>query len=167
MQPLTRDLKWVLYWHVVFALIVITFLCGATRHKIIERYRNTLDKRYENLQKKRTTKIFEAKSRLDEARTLVQKDELAKALIITNDLLASVPRSIPVHSEVLDLKKIISARTQNASGAITLSPLYKPGSNHFSSSQNQLKLLFLRILGTPYAYQAPYGLEEISVGRQR
>lgn len=35
------------------------------------------------------------------------------------------------------------------------------------STGNTSNLLYLRVLGTPYAYQAPYGLENISIGRQR
>jgi pSer/pThr/pTyr-binding forkhead associated (FHA) protein len=173
-QSLTRsvpvfpwDKKEFLYWHSVIALLFASFSFGLIRYFVLENYRQKLQKRYEEFQKKRTEKIFEAKSQLNEARSLAQKGELAQALIIVNRLLKSVPRSFPVHNEILDLKKIILIQIESGGGAITVSSLSKSHSNYRPNSSNTSKLLYLRILGTPYAYQAPYGLEEVSIGRQR
>lgn len=156
-----------LYWHLVITLLFTASSAWLIRYQAIERYRSKLKNQYEEFQKKRTERIFEAKSHLDEARSLAQKGDLAQALVIINRLLKSVSRSMPVHNEILDLKKIILIQVQSGGGAITVSSLGKNSNNHFSSSSNASKLLYLRILGTPYAYQAPYGLEEVSIGRQR
>ena len=166
---LNEPFKWgkieFLYWHSVITLLIFASSSALIRYFLLERYRRNLQKQYEEFQKKRTEKIFEAKSQLDEARTLAQKGELAQALVIINRLLKSVSRSMPVYNEMLDLKKIILLQVQSGGGAITVSTLKKNDS--ISSSLNTSKLLYLRILGTPYAYQAPYGLEEIAIGRQR
>jgi pSer/pThr/pTyr-binding forkhead associated (FHA) protein len=166
---LNEPFKWgkieFLYWHSVITLLIFASSSALIRYFLLERYRRNLQKQYEEFQKKRTEKIFEAKSQLDEARTFAQKGELAQALVIINRLLKSVSRSMPVYNEMLDLKKIILLQVQSGGGAITVSTLKKNDS--ISSSLNTSKLLYLRILGTPYAYQAPYGLEEIAIGRQR
>ncbi|NER05287.1 MAG: FHA domain-containing protein [Okeania sp. SIO3C4] len=126
-------------------------------------YRNTLQKEYDDFEAKRTKKIFKAKLSLDEARQFAQRGELAKALTITNGLLKSISKSIPVYKEIVELRKIIQAQINSGGGSIRVESL--PGmNNNYPTSTN---LLYLRILGTPYAYQAPYRLKTITIGRQR
>lgn len=145
----------------IFFLMV--FISGFIQYRIITNYRNKLQKEYDDFQAKRTQKIFEAKSSLDEARQLAQQGELAKAITITNRLQKSISKSIPVYKEIVELRKILQTQINSGGGSIKVESL--PGmSNNFPTSTN---LLYLRILGTPYAYQAPYGLKTITIGRQR
>ncbi|AFZ16729.1 FHA domain-containing protein [Allocoleopsis franciscana] len=155
-----------LYLPSVFILSVVVLSSRLTRYWIIERYRNRLQQDYDDFQKKRTEKIFEAKSYLDEARKLAQSGKLAQALAKTNELLKSTSMSFPVYKEIIELKKVVLAQIESGGGAITVESLN--GINRtLNHSTDASKLLYLRILGTPYAYQAPYGLETISIGRQR
>jgi pSer/pThr/pTyr-binding forkhead associated (FHA) protein len=156
-----------LYWHLIISLLIAGFSSGLIRYLVLETYRQKLNKQYEEFQKKRTEKIFEAKSQLNDARSLAQRGELAQALILVNRLLKSGSRSMPVQHETFELKKLILLQIESGGGAITVSSLNKSKSSYYPSSSNTINLLYLRILGTPYAYQAPYGLEEISIGRQR
>ncbi len=156
-----------LYGNLIISLLIAGFSAGLIRYLVLETYRQKLNKQYEEFEKKRTEKIFEAKSQLNDARVLAQRGELAQALIIVNKLLKSGSRSMPVQHETFELKKLILLQIESGGGAITVSSLNKSKSSYYPSSSNTINLLYLRILGTPYAYQAPYGLEEISIGRQR
>jgi|GEM_PF-4004612 len=155
-----------LYFPSVLMLSVVVFGSGLIRYWIIERYRNQLQQNYDDFQKKRTEKIFEIKSYLDEARKLAQSGKLAQTLAKTNELLKSTSRSMPVYKEIIDLKKIVLAQIESGGGSITVESL-NGIHRTLNNSTDVSKLLYLRILGTPYAYQAPYGLEAISIGRQR
>lgn len=156
-----------LYWNLVIPLLSSVSLSGLIHNLAIKRHRYKLQAKYEEFQAKRTEKIFEAKNELDKARDDAQNGKLPQALIIVNRLLKSVSRSMPVYNEILDLRKIIKTQIESGGGAITLSQLVNNSSDGSSSLRSSSKLLYLRILGTPYTYQAPYGLEEISIGRQR
>jgi pSer/pThr/pTyr-binding forkhead associated (FHA) protein len=154
-----------LYWHSVLFLLFIIYVSHSIRNWKIQCYRNQLQEHYEIFQKERTKKIFEAKSTLEEARNLAQSANLAQALVIVNSLLKSMSIEMPVYSEVTDLKKMILAQVELGGGALT-AQFNKNNGKDFQLG-NTSNLLYLRILGTPYAYQAPYGLENISIGRQR
>lgn len=154
-----------LHWHTILILLFTIYLCHAIRNWKIQRYRNQLQEQYEIFQNERTKKIFEAKSRLEEARKLAQSGELAQALVIINSLLKFVSIEMPVYNEVTDLKKMILAQVELGGGAIAIAQFNNNGKAF--KSGNTSNLLYLRVLGTPYAYQAPYGLENISIGRQR
>ncbi|WP_414569851.1 FHA domain-containing protein [Nostoc sp. CCY 9925] len=160
------DKKEFLHWHTILILLFTICLSYSIRNWKIQRYRNQLQEQYEIFQKERTKKIFEAKSRLEEARKLAQSGELAQALVIINSLLKSVSIDMPVYNEVTDLKKMILAQVELGGGAIAIAQFNKNNGKVFQSG-NTSNLLYLRVLGTPYAYQAPYGLENISIGRQR
>ncbi len=73
---------------------------------------------------------------------------------------------MPIYRQVTELKKMIMEQVQLGGGAITIPPFNSNNQKNFDPL-NASNLLYLRILGTPYAYQAPYGLENISIGRQR
>lgn len=152
-----------LYWHTILIFLSTIYLSHLIRNWKIQRYRNQLQEQYESFQKERTKKIFEAKSRLEEARTFAQSGNLAQALVIINNLLKSVSIKMPVYNEVIDLKKMILAQVELGAGAIAIAQFSKKAFQAGGTSN----LLYLRVLGTPYAYQAPYGLENISIGRQR
>ena len=155
-----------LYLPSTLILLLTVFISRLIQDRIINKYRNTLQKEYEDFDAKRTKKIFDAELSLDEARQLAQRGELAKALTITNRLLKSISKSMPVYKEIVDLRKIVQAQINSGGGSITVESL--PGmSSNFPISTDASRLLYLRILGTPYAYQAPYGLKTITIGRQR
>ncbi|NEP80706.1 MAG: FHA domain-containing protein [Okeania sp. SIO3B3] len=152
-----------LYLPSTLIFFLMIFISGFIQYGIIINYRNTLQKEYDDFEAKRTKKIFKAKLSLDEARQFAQRGELAKALTITNGLLKSISKSIPVYKEIVELRKIIQAQINSGGGSIRVESL--PGmNNNYPTSTN---LLYLRILGTPYAYQAPYRLKTITIGRQR
>jgi pSer/pThr/pTyr-binding forkhead associated (FHA) protein len=155
-----------LYWHSILFFLFTIYLSRSIRNWKIQRYRNQLQEQYEIFQKERTKKIFEVKSRLEEARKFAQSGELAQALVIINSLLKSVSIEMPVYNEVTDLKKMILAQVELGGGAIAIAQFNKNNGKGFQLG-NTSNLLYLRVLGTPYAYQAPYGLENISIGRQR
>jgi hypothetical protein len=73
---------------------------------------------------------------------------------------------MPVYNEITDLKRMILAQVELGGGAIAIVQFNKNNGKGFQSKDTS-NLLYLRVLGTPYAYQAPYGLENISIGRQR
>ncbi|NET43150.1 FHA domain-containing protein [Okeania sp. SIO2B3] len=152
-----------LYLPSTLILFLMIFISGFIQYGIITNYRNRLQKEYDDFQAKRTKKIYEAKLSLDEARQLAQRGELAKALTITNGLLKSISKSIPVYKETVELRKIIQTQINSGGGSIRVESLPGMNNNELTSTN----LLYLRILGTPYAYQAPYGLKTITIGRQR
>lgn len=154
-----------LHWHTILIFFFTIYLSHSIRNWKIQLYINQLQEQYEIFQNERTKKIFEAKSRLEEARKLAQSGELAQALVIINSLLKSVSIEMPVYNEVTDLKKMILAQVELGGGAIAIAQFNNNGKAF--KSGNTSNLLYLRVLGTPYAYQAPYGLENISIGRQR
>ncbi len=155
-----------LYWHSILLFLFTIYLSRSIRHWKIQRYRNQLQEQYEIFQKERTKKIFEAKSRLEEARKLAQSGDLAQGIVIINSLLKSVSIEMPVYNEITDLKRMILAQVELGGGAIAIVQFNKNNGKGFQSKDTS-NLLYLRVLGTPYAYQAPYGLENISIGRQR
>ncbi|MDZ7962862.1 MAG: FHA domain-containing protein [Aulosira sp. DedQUE10] len=155
-----------LYWHSVLFFLFTVYLSRSVRGWKIQRYRNQLKEQYEIFQKERTKKIFEAKSTLEQARKFAQSGDLAQALVIVNSLLKSISREMPVYKEIIDLKKMILSQVELGGGAIAIAQFNKNNGESFQS-RNTSNLLYLRVLGTPYAYQAPYGLENISIGRQR
>ncbi|NEO72348.1 FHA domain-containing protein [Moorena sp. SIO3H5] len=158
--------KYFLYLPLTFILVLMVYISRFIQDQIIIEYRNTLQKEYDDFQAKRTKKIFDAKLSLDEARQLAQRGELAKALTITNGLLRSMSKSMPVYKAIVELRKIVLTQINSGGGSITVESL--PGmSSNFPKSTDVSRLLYLRILGTPYAYQAPYGLKTITIGRQR
>ncbi|NEQ86219.1 MAG: FHA domain-containing protein, partial [Moorea sp. SIO2I5] len=155
-----------LYLPSTFILLFMVSIFIFIQYRIIRDYRNTLQKEYDAFEAKRTKKIFDAKLSLDEARQLAQQGELAKALTITNGLLRSISKSMPVYKAIVELRKIVLTQIKSGGGSITVESL--PGmSSNFLRSTDVSRLLYLRILGTPYAYQAPYGLKTITIGRQR
>ena len=153
-----------LYKYSVILLIVTLLISTFIHNQRIEGYRKELQDYYDNFQKRRTARIFTAQSNLDEARKLAQSGELAKSLSkINNEVLNSISKSMPLYKEAIYLKNSILKQISAGGGSITVPRL----SPERLSPTNNSKVLYLRILGTPYAYQAPYGLETIRIGRQR
>ncbi len=145
-------------------LLISSFIDNIIVEGIVEGYRNKLQDDYNNFQKRRTEKIFAAKSNLEEARKLAQLGKLAKSLNkINHEVLNSISKSMPLYKETIYLKNTVLKQIEAGGGVITVEPL----NINRSSSTNTSKLLYLRILGTPYAYQVPYGFETIYIGRQR
>lgn len=152
-----------LYTYSLIILFVTLLISSFIDNRIVEGYRNKLQDDYNNFQKRRTEKIFAAQANLEEARKLAQLGKLAKSLNkINNEVLKTISPSMPLYKEAIYVKNSILKQIQAGDGAIRIEPL----SLKKSSSTNTSKLLYLRILGTPYAYQAPYGLETIYIGRQ-
>ena len=153
-----------LYKYSLIVLIVTLLISTFIHSQMIEGYRKELQDNYDNFQKRRTEKIFTAESNLEEARNLAQSGELAKSLSkINNEVLNSISKSMPLYKEAIYLKNSVLKQISAGGGSIIVPQL----SPERLSSTNSSKVLYLRILGTPYAYQAPYGLETIYIGRQR
>ena len=149
-----------LYWRSLTQLLVITLALFLIRFFIIWRYRNNRFQEYEALQQERTQKMFAARSQLIEARHLAEVGQIARSLSIVNNVLKSIPR----YHEAVELKKRLIITQEAGTAILSATPASSLNTTNLASNPS---LLYLRILGTPYAYQAPSEMESISIGRQR
>jgi hypothetical protein len=147
-----------LYGYPLLLIAVFSILMFIVRWSIVERHRNELKHAYDVYQRRRTEQQFAAQQRLEEARSYATVGNIAKALSAVNGVLVANPQ----HREARALKEAL-LRTQEAGAAALIVPKGLGRGKVDTSSD----LLYLRVVGTPYAYQAPERLEAISIGRQR
>ena len=147
-----------LYTPSLIAFGLVFSLSILIHFSIIQHYRRQLYDKYDRDKNDYYNKVSKSKFYLDNARHSYRTGNLAKALAQLNQLLTE-PTTKGLHKEATDLKKII--RKQVTHGTITTHPI-----NNLNIS-NSNTLLYLRVLGTPYAYQSPFGLDTISIGRKR
>lgn len=149
-----------LYWRPFLQLFLLILILGIFRFWLLHDYRTRQRKVYEKFQAKRTENIFKVKSRLENARNLAESGQIAKAIITVNDVLKSMPK----YRDALELKKLLQLSQDAGVGTLTISS----GSIFRNiTPSDSLTLLYLRIIGTPYAYEAPSGVERLCIGRQR
>lgn len=129
------------------------------RHSLITNFRKKERKRYDEYQIKRTENIFELLSKTESARELAESGKIANALIEVNEVLQIKPS----FKEAIELKKLLLL-SENAGKPVLSVPenLYRSPIIQESNS-----VLYLKIIGTPYAYQAPKHLAIIKIGRQK
>lgn len=153
------SLLYLYHWH-LFVLISVGAVGFVLRQTAVLRYRNRREREYLAYEEARTKSLFDARTRLDEARKLWQHGEVAKALVEIDAIL----RQTPAYSEARELKRLISRA--DAANTPVLS-----AARDWGRSADAVKaagtVLLLRVLGTPYAYEAPPGAERITLGRQR
>jgi hypothetical protein len=151
-----------LYFIPILILLAIIFLSLATHFIVVKTYRNRRIREYEKYQSKRTNQIFKAKSYFDEAKKFLEDEQIAKAFVSVNNALKIIPK----YADALELKRLLF-RVQ--AGECNTSTKIQGSSSYDSqiSIDNIPTLLYLRVLGTPYAYQIPLDVETISIGRQR
>ena len=139
--------------------IAAALLLG-TRSLFIQFYRRGRQAEYEAWQAKQTKDIFELKNLLDEARKLTRKGQDARALVVINQVL----ERRPLYDEAAELKRLIQSGAGAARGTLISG---EPGRETSGSIPADVPNLFLKILQTPYAYRAPRGFDQITLGRQR
>ncbi len=141
-------------------LFMLIFLSDKMKRSKIENYREKQRAEFDKYQEKRTKSIFKLKEDLEEARKLIEDGKIAMAIITVNKVL----RAKPNFKEAKELKKLLLL-TKNAGSA----SLSVKGGNLLQSIQlaESSTVLYLRILGTPYAYQVPSNLGLLTIGRQR
>lgn len=142
--PLTR----------LLLLIVIVMAC---RQAWIGLYRQRRREEFAVYQKELTARRFSEKAQLDEVRSLVRGGSIAQALVSLKALL----ESNPAYEDALQLRRLLLEAPEARRGAVISTE-----SSHQSAAQSDTTL-YLKVVGTPYAYQAPAGVETISLGRQR
>ncbi len=138
-------------------LILLLAIAAALRTGLIARYRARRRRDFEIYQREVTARRFQEKSDLDEARRFAEQGQIAQALVRLNRALASNPGYV----EAAQLKRLLQADpalTQGNPGLL--------GLRHDAAAENE-PALYLRVLGTPYAYLAPVGTEILRLGRQR
>ena len=155
-----------LYWHSVFVLFFTGLLCRITRDFLVDRYRNKVSKEYDEYKDKRGQEIYNLNQEIQAALKLAKFGEPAKAISQINNLLKNMLPTHPVYASIVEAKRKINSMVASQA---TKQQVEATGGNSHTLKPNSAvsKLLYLRILGTPYAYQAPDGLERISIGRQR
>jgi len=141
------------------AVFLVAAVGYGSRVIVIERYRRRRQQEFADYDQSRTTSIFESRARLATARTLWQQGETAKALVTLDAILRDTPGS----AEARVLKRQISRGDDAAIAALT--PAQAGATT--SSPNGYRSLLMLRVLGTPYAYQAPLGAQRVALGRKR
>jgi hypothetical protein len=147
-----------LYTRPLTNLAVLVLLASAARQLYIQRFRRRHRLAYEEYQRALTSRRFAEKADLEEARRLAEQGEVAKALVRLNRALASNPR----YPEAAELKHLLLTSPEVTQGAVV-----KVNGRLTSHSAGSGPTLYLRVLGTPYAYRAPPGADSIFVGRQR
>ncbi len=114
-------------------------------------------------QQKRTNAIYKAKTLYNGAKAQYQAGETAKALVSLEMAIEINPR----YDEARELrKKILSAKDTDIHG-INNKPAQDTNIEVNLDESPSSTVLYLKILGTPYAYQLPENLDIISIGRQQ
>jgi len=112
---------------------------------------------YEIYQKKRTNAIYNAKTLFNEAKMHYKSGKTAKAIV-------SLEKAIeinPQYKEARALKKMIFKNKDRVEFSASEEYLLNDADILLPSN-----LLYLKILGTPYAYQLPTDMEIVAIGRQ-
>lgn len=137
------------------ALLLIAVAGSATRRVLLQRHRRHLVAQWEESEKGRTAGIYAAKEHLDAAREHAAKN-VAKALVELKLALALVPD----YDEARALQRLLSSSQSVDSAAITQTA-------RSATSGAAATTLYLRVVGTPYAYRADASADVIRIGRQR
>jgi tetratricopeptide (TPR) repeat protein len=149
-----------LYQTNLMILGVAAVAATGTRQVVIRAYRRKRRARYEAYIRKRTQKAFEAKAKLDTARTLAHEGDVAKALVLLKEILRNLPR----YGEAIELKRMLLRGADTGPGSLSI----PAGSRERNgAADDDAPVLYLRVLGTPYAYRAPRGIDVLALGRQR
>lgn len=136
----------------IFLMLLVTPVTDAVSTSW---YRRKNKEAYETYERRRTAAVYQARQLVTEAREMLQGGELAKALVAISEALDVEPD----YGEALELQRLIRSTTANQ-GSLVASDFAPP-----APDVNQV--LFLRVVGTPYAYRAQTGADTIRVGRQR
>jgi hypothetical protein len=139
---------------------IITCACAGLRFLIVFGYRTRRRRRYEAYQQRLTQRRFAEKDQFEKARQLATGNEVAKALVLLNELLESNPN----YAEAKELKHLITMSDQAGIGSIVQTHVQK---THGGPGTEPGIMLYLKVFGTPYAYRAEPGAERITLGRQR
>lgn len=146
-----------LWWRPLLHLMVLLVLVAGLRTGLIARFRDRRRREVEAYDRAVTARRFQEKSDLDEARRSVERGQIAQALVKLNRALASNPGYV----EATQLKRLLQTDPALTQGGAALL-----GRADRAAADNE-PVLYLRILGTPYAYETPAGTEVVRLGRQR
>jgi hypothetical protein len=136
--------------------LLVAAAIRAIRSLVVTDYRKRRLREWNEYEAVRTRKIYQAKQHLDAAREYSTANEIAKALVQLRLALESAPD----YAEARELFNLLVHSQAVDDAAITR----LPGAMEKSRSGTTL---FLRVIGTPYAYRADAGADVIRVGRQR
>ena len=131
----------------VLHIALVAGLALILRAFLVDRYRRKRRRAFALYEADRTRRIFQLQSIVDECRRLLEHGDLKAA----DEKLGALLCVWPLFREGLELRQRLSAPS---------------GENNVISGRTGL-LLYLRVVGTPYAYQAPSGARQVFVGRQR
>ncbi len=165
-QATFEERKWAfLYGNSILIFLITVSVCGIIRYLIVAQYRHKNEENYNIFITKRTKEIYDINKNIELILQLAESGEIAKAMAKINDLLASVKPTHSVYEQMIDAKRKINAIKNQP---IANNNFLPPNNIITAINQNAIsKLLYLRIIGTPYAYQAPAGLNQITLGRKR
>lgn len=150
------SLEYLYRWRLIPLLLLLAGAYG-TRTLVVGGYRKRRRDEYRQYEEARTQSLFDARSRLEKARASWQKGDTAKALVALQEILADNP----TYGEARELKRLISRGKDAHVAVLSADQAAAQGAESTAS------VLMLRVLGTPYAYQAPPGAARITLGRQR
>jgi hypothetical protein len=138
-------------WSILALLIIVP---AADRWSVSSHRRKRM-RAYEAYERERTAVVYRAREYVQQARILIEASDLAKALVAVGEALDLLPE----YGEAIELKRLI--RTLAAEQASVVVVDFAPPSPDVD------QVLYLRVVGTPYAYRARPGAATIRVGRQR
>lgn len=142
-----------LYLAFVLQFVAVLGLALACRGLVIAHYRKQRKLAYEAGEAARTASILRLRNQFVEARTLANAGEREQAMA----LLEKVLRVWPDYAEAAEFR---ASLLRGSAASIDPKPVSK-------SALGTSPQLYLRILGTPYAYSSAPNAERITVGRQR
>ncbi len=141
-------------------ILLLIYLFKYFKFRRIKKYRIEQRLIFDKFQEDRTILMVKLKQNVDRIVEIAKKGEIAKALIEINKVLKLNPQFL----EAQDLKKLLQLANKQENQSIKGKEFE---SIIITNKQENNSLLYLRVLGTPYAYKAPSDLEKITIGRQR
>lgn len=142
-------------WTFAIVLLLVPLLDRV----VIARYRRRQRRNYEEYERAATERAYRAQEHLTRARQHAAEQQVAKALTSIREAL----QLLPSYPEALELKRQLElVAAEQAS--VTVGDF---GQRFARPAAEASQILYLRVVGTPYAYRAEAGASTIRVGRQR
>ena len=138
-------------WSILMLLLIVP----ASDRISISSYRRKQKDAYEAYERERTAVVYRAREHVEKARGLVGTGDLAKALVAVGEALDLLPE----YSEAKELKLLIRKLAAEQASVVVVD--FAPPTLDVDH------VLYLRVVGTPYAYRAQPGTATIRVGRKR
>lgn len=138
-------------WSILGLLLVVPVVDRLA----VASYRRKQEKAYATYERERTALFYQAREHVKRARELLATGDLAKALVAAGEALEILPN----YSEAIELRRLIFKLVADQA-SVSVGDFAPPGPDVDD-------VLYLRVVGTPYAYRARPGAATIRIGRQR